>query len=105
VHRISRGDEAAKLRQLSGASILISRVLAAQGGRAVARFTGGGTVQTPGIFAAAAARAAERATRTMQPGSLFVQAIMDPKWERVLMSREPRTTAEMRKFTKSMQRL
>lgn len=82
-----------------------SRVTGAQLGRAVARHTGGGTVQTPGIFSRLFNEMAEGAMRGIPPNELIRRAITDPMWEKVLLMRAPTNAREMQRLIKQMRRL
>lgn len=73
---------------------MIGRVTGAQSGQAVARMTGGGTVQTPGIFSGAARRHIEKLTNDrasvlleralVEDPALFTALMADPKTEKAL---------------------
>ena len=58
-----------------------------------------------GDAAGAAARTVDRVFQVVPPEELLARAIVDPRWERILLSRAPSTPAEMRSYAKSINRL
>ena len=86
-------------------AMLVGGIVGAGVGRQVAHLTGGGTVQTPGIVASAFRRSMEKAFRGTNPQTLLAYAIVDPRMEKLLMSRLPETNEEMRIAVQRMKRL
>ena len=85
---------------------ILGRVVGAQLGRQVAHVTGGGTVQTPGIFSSATAESLDRMFAQYMPANeLMIRAVVDPRWERVLYSRVPETLDELGALTKQLRGL
>lgn len=103
--RIQRGDEKNIRALLAPAATIWGRILGAGAGRQIAGMTGGGTVQTPGIVANAFGKATEKMFRQTDPQTMMVQAILDPKWERLLLSRAPHTTKMARDTMKAARRI
>jgi hypothetical protein len=104
-YRIANGDEQLTTRHLIGRVSILARIIGAQVGRQISHMTGGGTIQVPGIVSRSFAKTSERLFKASNPTDLFVQSILDPKWEKLLLSREPRTTLEGRNYVKTMRRL
>lgn len=104
--RLEKGDDTGKnWRQVFRPAVLLSGIIGAQVGRQVARFTGGGTVQTPGIAAGAARRFMEQMFRQHNPDFMLRNAIMSPRWEKLLLSRVPENSRSAMKMTKRMRRM
>lgn len=103
-YRIAIGDEGFVTRHLISRVTLLGRIIGAQVGRVVSNMLGGGTIQVPGLMASSFGRGVENMLRTANPRDLLVFSIIDPKWERLLLTRDPRSTIEGRKALKAMRR-
>ena len=85
-------------RTINAASTIFGRVIGAQLGRSVARRLGGGTVQTPAIFARALGTSVDNWVKGMPIQELIARAVIDPKFEKILWSKTPETIQEAEKF-------
>ncbi len=90
---------------LTGVARAASRIGGAQVGGQLAKATGGGTVQTPGIVARASAQTFDRLFVAIPAEELLARAIVDSKWERLILRRAPKDLAEVRTLLKDMRRL
>ena len=84
---------------------ITSRVVGAQIGRTISRLAGGGTIQVPQIFSNASKNLAMSWYKGMPTEELFVRAMIDPKWEKVLLSKAPETFNDLRMSVDSMKAL
>jgi hypothetical protein len=96
--RVENGDEKMLRRFARKGLNIIARVFGAQLGRTIARFGGGGTVQTPGIIAGVTKDWLVDALRGISVPELMARAVLDPKWEKVLLSRVPENPREIRRM-------
>lgn len=65
-------------------------------GAAFGRKLNTGTIQVPGIFAKRVGSFMERSMGATDPSDLLSQAVLDPHWERLLYSRIPTNTRDMK---------
>lgn len=99
--KIARGEEETILPKWSpfrGATIILSRVLGAAFGRTLAP----GQLQSASIFAERFRRITESIFQSTDPTELMTNAILDPRWERLLMSRDPGNIKEFRRLNRVM---
>lgn len=87
--KIESGDIATAKRYWLPKTTLLARMFAA----GAAKFIGVNTIQGTGIAASAAKQMVIRAWGSRDPAQLFVNAIRDPVWEKVVLGKEP-TSAE-----------
>ena len=103
--RIARGDEKLLRHAMLPTASIAARIMGAQAGRQISHIMGGGTLQAASIMSETFKRGAEKALRTMAPQQMLINAIVDPKWERLLYSRSPVTTKDARKLIRTMRRV
>lgn len=86
---------------------IIFRIFGAQAGSTIAHTLGGGrgNIQAPAIVSGIARRWAQDLFKGIAPEELLIRAIVDPKWEKVLLSKLPSTTKEFRSYAKKVRRL
>lgn len=80
-------------------------VLASFAGAYFGRRLETGTLQAPAYFSKSWGSAMEGFLKTADPGKLLANAVTDPRWERILMSRAPTTTKDIRALNTNMRRL
>lgn len=102
--RLAAGDEKLLRHALLPGATLAGRIIGAQAGRQLSHILGGSNIQTPGIVSQAFRRGVERALRTMEPQQMLINAVLDPKMEKLLYSRTPHTTKEARELVRTMRR-
>lgn len=102
---ILRGDEHLIRHTLRPSLTLMGRIFGAGVGRQVSHFTGGGTIQIPGYFAQIGRKTVEKLLRTTDPKAIMSIAVLDPKWEKVLLGRAPRNTKELRDMHNNLRRM
>jgi hypothetical protein len=98
--RIGRGDEKDLRKAFMPSATIISRIIGAAIGRKMTN-----TLQGPAIISRAFQKSAERWLRITPPNDLMVKAIEDPRWESLLLMREPRSTREMRAIAHRVRRV
>lgn len=98
--RVEAGDEKLLRRFARGGVPILARIIGAQMGRTIARFAGGGTVQTPGIVAGVTKNWFADAFRGITVPELMARAVLDPKWEKALLTRIPENPRDIRKAIK-----
>lgn len=98
--RVENGDEKLLRKFFRGGVPIIARIIGAQGGRTLARFGGGGTVQTPGIVAGVTKNWFTDALKGISLPELMARAVLDPKWEKVLLMRTPENPKDVRRAIK-----
>lgn len=103
--RLTTGEDKSLKSKLATPFTIFGRVIGAQMGRFVSRHTGGGTIQVPGIFANATAKQFERIFASTKPSDMMTLAILDPHWEKMLYSRLPTTTKDMKAAAVNYRRL
>lgn len=101
---VALGHEGVVKRHAIRRLTFAGRLIGAMIGRHVARWTGGGSVQIPALFSGAMGRSAERMFRLTKPGDLFVMGVIHPKWEQILLMRDPSNFAQARNYIKLMRR-
>lgn len=92
-------------RILRSGGVVAARILFAQLGRGISRFTGGGTIQTPAITANIGKTLAEKAFGFFRANEIIKAAVTDPTWEKFLYSRVPGTLREAKMFNLHLRRL
>jgi hypothetical protein len=83
---------------------MLSRVIAASIGSHAAHIIGRGNIQVPGMASQAAMRMSERIAQSTMPDDAMALAIVDPRFEKLLYSRIPTNTKEMREMHKAYRR-
>lgn len=99
------GRSTASGRAAQAGARMAAGVIGAAFGRHVASWTGGGTVQTPGIFASGARRSVDNMLQNMAPEDMVAQAVLDPRWERFLLSKMPENAEEASLTTRQLRGL
>lgn len=102
---VETGKTSTLVKVLTGGANIIAGVTGAQIGRSVAGRLGGGTVQTPQIFARLTRQLAAGAMKGMDPNELVRRGVIDPAWERILLTRLPDNTGKLARLTKQMRRV
>lgn len=103
--RLTTGEDKGIKSKLATPFTIFGRVIGAQLGHQISRHTGGGTIQVPGIFANAVAKQFERIFASTKPSDMMTLAILDPVWEKMLYSRLPKTTKDMKAAAVNYRRL
>lgn len=98
---IARGDESSVRAALVGRVTFLGQLIGAMVGRQV----GTGTIQVPGHFSRTFGAAAERLFHTTDPAHMFAFGVVDPRWERLLLMRQPTSTKEFRAFNRQLRRI
>lgn len=86
-------------------AIITARIFGAQSGKVITRYTGGGTVQVPGITSGAFKNIAERIFKEAPPHLLMAWAVQDPRMMALLERRLPRSVPEMKSQLKAVRRV
>lgn len=104
-YRLHSGDEKLLRHSLLPGATIMARLIGASIGRQMSHITGGsGTLQGPSIMSNAFKKSVEKVFRSTDPGEMLTNAVLDPKWERLLLTREPTTTAGARSLMTQMRR-
>lgn len=94
--KFATGDEKT-LRQVSAPGVsFLARILGAHLGRKIAP----GQLQAPSIMSQNFLRWSEGAMAATDPSLLMRMAVMDPKWEKILLQRIPTNNQELRQLAK-----
>lgn len=104
--RLTVGEDKSFKSVIKSPAIILGRVLGAGIGRHVSSMMGSrGTLQGPSLFSQATAKQFERIFGGTDPQDMLVMAVLDPAWERMLYSRLPQTTKDMKAAAKNYRRL
>lgn len=104
-YRIHGGDEKILRHSMLPGATIMARLIGASVGRQMSHITGGsGTLQGPSIMSNAFKQSIEKVFRSTDPGEMLTNAVLDPKWERLLLTREPTTTHQARRLMIQMRR-
>lgn len=104
-HITKTAAKAAELERSGGtglyaARIIMARVVGASAGGHLAGLIGTGGIQIPAIGSSVARGMAEKALGGLQADELFVRALYDPYWAKVLNMKSPTNTQEARQLSK-----
>lgn len=87
--KIDNGDAKTLKQMFAPVLTLMGSIFGAQVGRKVAQWTGGGTVQTPGMVSQYMKGSIKQALTGNDAGAMLRNAVRDPSWEKLLLSKEP----------------
>lgn len=101
--RIERGDETLLQKFRRGGLPVIGALMGAQTGRTMTKFLGmGATIQVPGIIAGVSRNWFRDLFAGVPLPELMARAVLDPRWERMLMQRLPETTKQQRNYIRGL---
>jgi len=104
-NRIANGDEKLIRHMFKSPALIAARVIGAGMGHQVSRVTGGGAIQAAAIGANTFKQVMEKVFKSTDPGTMLNYAILDPKWEKIILSREPHSSASGRELVTKMRRI
>lgn len=103
--RMEAGEKTLGGRWTTSGLPILARIMGAQAGTTIAHMVGRGNIQTPAIVSGIMRNWVTDALGGIPPHELVTRAILDPRWERILMGKVPQTTAEAKTFTRTVRRL
>lgn len=103
--RLESGDATFSARFGRTLMPIVFRIFGAQAGRTLSHMLGGSNIQTPAIVSGIFRNWAVDMFKGISPEELLTRAILDPRWEAILMSKVPENTAGMRDLNIRIRRL
>lgn len=103
--RMEGGEKTLGGRWTTSGLPILGRILGAQAGTTISHMMGRGNIQTPAIVSGIMRNWVTDSLGGIPAHELVARAIMDPHWERVLLSKVPATTKEAKSFNRTVRRL